>query len=414
MKLSDADLSKRLEICAHRAGGKKTLASVCEISLPQLFRYIKGTATLPTYKLVAVAKASNVHPYWLLTGEGAPDVRPIQSFISVEQMLQIDAKSLTDSLLMAEQIDREYGFNMTPKSKADFVFALYTGVYYESKLLAKPYKFESSKALEIYGYLNSIQGEMPRKMLLNTIEIIRQASSNLLSDKEVRTFCNYLNTANKERYNHPTLVQPYFDRIGYRLEPDTVTYVDELVQEVKRDHALREEHIKVLDLGCGNGRHLLHFAKDKRLQVIGIDNNCRAKAICNGYEAAGKIPENSFFEGDIYELPFKDGSFDMVFSNASIFYSPFLIDSPYGLNQVMQEIQRVLKPKGVVYIHSRYGIGFEPFPFFQLHNEGSIRQVAQKHNFQMKWFKTFFWNDSIEYIPNAGFNDWFSTLLVKS
>lgn len=414
MKTLDQGMAQRLELCASRAGGKKQLAQVCDISLPQLFRYVKGKVILPVDRLVAIANASNVHPYWLLSGEGSPDIPPIESFLSPEQMLQIDAKSLTDSLTVVEQLDREYSFNMTPKRKAEFVFALYSSVNYEAKILGKPPTFESSKALEIYGYIASIQGELPRKMLLNTIEVIRKASSNLLPDKEVRTFCNYLNTANKERYNHPTLVQPYFDRIGYRLEPDTVTYVDELLQEIKHQHALREEPIKILDIGCGNGRHLLHFAKDKRLQAIGLDNNSRAKTICTGYEAAGKLPDKSFVEGDIYELPFKDNSFDMVFSNASIFYSPFLADSPHGLNQIMREIRRVLRPKGVIYIHSRYGVGFEPFPFFQMHNEGSIRQLAQGHDFHMKWFKKFFWRDSIEYIPKAGFNDWFSVLLVKS
>lgn len=414
MKQDGTNILKRLEICCERAGGKPLLAKATNMSRSQLFRYVKGTTHVPTDRLIDIANASNVHPYWLLTGEGSPDIPPIQGFISTDQPLTIDAKSLTECLAMAEQIDRDYNFHMTPSHKAEFVFALYHGVVYEAKLYRKPIQFESSKALEIYGFLSNIQGEMPRRLMLNIIDVLHKSSNGLLSELEIRTFCNYLNTAIRGYYDHATLGQPYFDRMGYSLEEDNAKSIDEFLKEIKQKHILREEHIKILDLGCGNGRYLLHFAKDKRLKLTGMDNNKLAQKICQSYEAAGKLPAHTFVEGDIYKMPFPDSSFDLIFASASIFHIPFLANSDHGFNQAMQEIRRVLRPKGLIYIYSRYGNGFEPFPFFQLHNEGSIRQICQKNAFQMLWFKKFFWQDSIEFIPKVGFNNWFSTLLSKT
>lgn len=404
----------RLKTCIDRVGGKKAMVEQTGISLSHLFRYINAQAILPTDRLLSIARAAKVHPNWLLTGEGSPDISPITSLVSEQQHLLIDAKSLVHSLTLAEQLDLDYGYRMSPSAKAEFVFALYHAVRHESQIYGNHTKFETSKALEVYAYLSSIQGEIPRRMILNTIEIMFKAAKGDLPEKEVRTFCNYLNTAIKNVYNHQAIGQPYFDRIGYNLEPDTVEYVDNLITEYKKSFLFSDKPMHILDIGCGNGRHLLHFSKDKHIKITGIDNNATAKRICEDYEKAGKLPQGTFVEGDIYNLPFKDNSFDFIFANAILFHAPFLAESPHGVNQLMLELRRVLKPKGAVYLHSRYGSGFDPFPFFQLHNEATIQLMSKKSGFHVQWFKKFFWNDSIEYIPQARFNDWFSTLLTRT
>jgi SAM-dependent methyltransferase/transcriptional regulator with XRE-family HTH domain len=402
----------RLNVCSERAGGHRAVARGAKISESQFYRYLKGQSEIPAEKILSIAAAAQVHPYWLLTGEGAPDVHPIEGFISKDQLVSIDADSLMECIAQADEMDRRYHLQLTPKTKAEFIFALYQGVAYESKQSGKPIKFESSKAIEIYSYLSSVFGEVPKQMILNTVENINKISNSKLPPKEIRSFCNYINSAIKNSYDDPK-TRAYYDRIGFSLEEDNRTYLDKVLNEIKKRYLYSDKKLKILDLGCGNGRHLLHFSKDSRLQPTGIDSCDYAQNVCHDLESSGKIPKGCFVKGDIHNLPFEMGTFDIVFSNASIFHSPFILESPYGLNQIFSEMHRVLKSKGTLFIHSRYGIGFEPFPFYQLHNEGSIRQLCHKHKFEMLSFEKFVWNDSIEYIPRVRFNEWFSTHLVK-
>jgi SAM-dependent methyltransferase len=412
MKQIDQVLLTRLEICVQRTGSKKALATATQISLPQLFRYLKGETVLPSDRLTAIAHAANVHPYWLLTGEGAPDLPPIKAFASTEDGISLDSHSLTECLQLADSIDRDYQFHMTPTLKAEFAVALYQAIYLESRLYDRPMKFESSKALEVFAYVSSIQGEIPRKMILNTIDILDSISKSKIPEKEVRTFTNYLVTAMRDLYNHPTIGQPYFDRIGYTLEADTAAFVDYQLKEVKQSF-LYANKIEMLDLGCGNGRHLLHFAKSSLFKLHATDNVELSKKICLAYEEAGKLPRGTYTEADMRNLPYPDNSFDLIFSNASIFHVPYFPHSPHGLHAVFKEMLRVLKPKGYIYIHARHGNGYEPFPFFQLHNEGSIRQIAHHFGLQVKRFERIHIQDSVECIPKTLFNEWFSALLRK-
>lgn len=403
----------RLNVCSERAGGHRALARSAKISEAQLYRYLKGQSEIGAEKILSISAAAQVHPYWLLTGEGAPDVHPIEGFISKDQLVSIDADSLMECIAQADEMDRRYHLQLTPKTKAEFIFALYQGVAYESRQSGKPVKFESSKALEIYSYLSNVIGEVPKQMILNTVENINKISNGKLPAKEIRSFCNYINSAVKNAYDDER-TRAYYDRIGYEVEGDNLKYLNKVLDDIKKRFLYSEKKLKVLDLGCGNGRHLLHFAKDARLEPIGIDSCQYAQDICLALESSGKLPKGCFMKADIHSLPFKADSFDVIFSNASIFHTPFILDSDYGLNHVFAELRRVLKPKGTLFIHARYGIGFEPFPFYQMHNEGSIRQLCQKHKFSLIEFEKFEWNDSIECIPKIQFNRWFSAYLEKN
>lgn len=95
---------------------------------------------------------------------------------------------------------------------------------------------------------------------------------------------------------------------------------------------------KVLDVGCGSGR-FFNYLKDT--DYTGIDFS---KNLIN--EAKKRFPNEKFIVGDALSLPFKDNSFDKVYSIAVLHQIP---KEEYRF-KALNEIKRVLKKDGVAFI----------------------------------------------------------------
>jgi len=114
--------------------------------------------------------------------------------------------------------------------------------------------------------------------------------------------------------------------------------------EEMRDEAMAELDIepedRVLDVGCGTG-----FATEGLLEhtehVYGLDQS--AHQLEKAYSKFGKRGSVQFHRGDAERLPFRDDTFDVVWSSGSIEYWP---DPVAGL----AECRRVAKPGGQVLI----------------------------------------------------------------
>jgi ubiquinone biosynthesis O-methyltransferase len=98
---------------------------------------------------------------------------------------------------------------------------------------------------------------------------------------------------------------------------------------------------KVLDIGCQYGVFSF-FLAEKGAEVTGMDISQRWIARCQR-EASMKYDDKSFdfLAGDAQELPFEDGSFDVVVCSEVIEH----VDHP---GNVLSEINRVLVPGGVL------------------------------------------------------------------
>ena len=100
---------------------------------------------------------------------------------------------------------------------------------------------------------------------------------------------------------------------------------------------------RLLDLGCGLGRHTVFFAK-QGFCVSAMDLSKEAvestKAWLKSEEMTAAVKT-----GDMLSLPYSDAAFDCLFSYHVISHT----DTP-GVKKIISEIRRVLAPGGEVFL----------------------------------------------------------------
>lgn len=94
---------------------------------------------------------------------------------------------------------------------------------------------------------------------------------------------------------------------------------------------------RILDLCCGAGRHLIELRR-RGHRVTGLDLSAQLLAVARRGDRQAPLAR-----GDMRQLPFRDGSFDVVLS---LFTSYGYFESDSDNHQVLTEIARVLQPAG--------------------------------------------------------------------
>lgn len=124
----------------------------------------------------------------------------------------------------------------------------------------------------------------------------------------------------------------------------------------------------VLDIGCGNGR-LSDLFKNEDIDYTGVDFSKQLITIAK--KERGK--NGTFVQATALDLPFKDSSFDKVFSIAVLHHIP----SKEKRDRFISEAHRVLKPNGICVLtvwntfQSR---------FIKTHVEHSLKKVLGRSN----------------------------------
>jgi ubiquinone/menaquinone biosynthesis C-methylase UbiE len=99
---------------------------------------------------------------------------------------------------------------------------------------------------------------------------------------------------------------------------------------------------EVLEVAPGPGYLAVELARDGRLTVHGVDVSRTMVEIATEYAAEQRVAVD-FRRGDVADLPFPDGSFDLVVTQAAFknFTEPV---------RALDEIHRVLKPGGAAIV----------------------------------------------------------------
>lgn len=106
---------------------------------------------------------------------------------------------------------------------------------------------------------------------------------------------------------------------------------------------------RVLDLGCGEGRHTFELAR-RGCEVVAFDRDVdaldRVAALLAAMRAAGELPADGHpgvVAGDALALPFPDGAFDAVVASEVLEHLPADVDA-------VAEISRVTRRGGHVVV----------------------------------------------------------------
>lgn len=134
-------------------------------------------------------------------------------------------------------------------------------------------------------------------------------------------------------------------------------------REIARDRMLNSIRWtgaeQVLDVGCGNGMVLLaaakHLAVGKGI-ATGIDiwnemaGRQSAGALRRNAELEGVLDRIELREADARKMPFEKEAFDIIFASLSLHHA----GGKDGIQQVVAEMKRVLKPNGVILLYDLF------------------------------------------------------------
>jgi SAM-dependent methyltransferase len=145
------------------------------------------------------------------------------------------------------------------------------------------------------------------------------------------------------------------------------------------DYQIHRDVNSVLDLGCGNGRHALYFAR-QGINASGIDVSPKAIEWAKEWAQRENL-EADFRVGDITKLPYQDHSFDVVVSHGVLDHV-----RPEIAKAAAREVRRVLKPGGLFYCDLRSSEDFE----FGVGQEVEPNTFMVDHGFEQGLVQHFF------------------------
>lgn len=126
----------------------------------------------------------------------------------------------------------------------------------------------------------------------------------------------------------------WYEEVAGEVDPDVVSLAETLADEGKN---------RVLDVGCGAGRHLSYLARNG-LEVYGFDRSdsaiSEAEEKLDGVDHDAEVRVADFSE----DFPYEDDHFDAAVATRSINHAD--LDT---IEHSVGEMYRVLRPSGLVY-----------------------------------------------------------------
>ena len=117
------------------------------------------------------------------------------------------------------------------------------------------------------------------------------------------------------------------------------------LETIKLEHLKLNDNDKLLDLGCGEGRHALSAYISKELKVYAVDLSINDLGTTKNrfnefFETDNEKKTLSLAAADAKHLPFQDNTFDSVICSE-------VLEHIHDYKSVLLEISRVLKDGGI-------------------------------------------------------------------
>jgi SAM-dependent methyltransferase len=110
---------------------------------------------------------------------------------------------------------------------------------------------------------------------------------------------------------------------------------------------------RILDVGCGPGAVTLELARLSGGQVFGLDiDRAALQLLFRGIKAEGLAGQVQVVCGSMFEIGFRDGSFDVVWAEGSLHFM--------GLEKALGAWRRLIKPGGFLVVHEMAWLQPEP------------------------------------------------------
>ena len=366
----DATFQERLENCATRVGGKRELALRADVSEAQLFRYLRGESDPTLSKLIALSQAANVSLAWLVAGDGAPG----------DNHNPDDLELLAALVRVLEEALLEYPGHFSPAQKGYVVALVQLAAQLERREGFESQHLNKAYMLETLHYLQALKDTEQLKLYLQGMYLLAHGK---ISGSAGTLFINQVSKANLALYDSK-VGELYFDRASYELSQHQLQLMQKLTDAITK-HLGAYANLKVLDAGCGNGRHLVYLRKffKQASGLAGLEGSQQGVQQCRKAEAANLLPKGTVQQGDIRQLPYADQAFDVVNCMSVLAHLPYIKNSGLGAAQAISEMRRVLKPRGLLHVRTRIGTNSDFLPFEQIYTAEELRTLLTDNGFEV-------------------------------
>lgn len=195
------------------------------------------------------------------------------------------------------------------------------------------------------------------------LQLLRPSSA----DRRVREAWQHVDSPARSLADIPAVQRMWSERITG--DPD------QAFRPFIADRFLSESNdVKAISLGCGSGANEVRWMKTGRFaSITGYDiSDDRIEAAQTRAEKEGLTRHLTFLKGDARRLDVPSGSVDVVIAEASLHHM-----SP--LEPTISEIQRVLKPEGLIFLRDFVGPSSFQWTERQLELTQALLQIIPSH-----------------------------------